>query len=393
MPASRATCSSCSTCASIRTRRLDARRAQAAEEPIRPRIEGALAAVPSLDEDRILRLFLNLVGATVRTNFYQTGPDGRPPETIAFKLDSKAVEAAPQPRPFREIWVYSPARRGRAPALRADRARRHPLVRSGAGLPHRGAGLGPRAAGQERRDRAVRRQGRVPAQAAAALAAAATTCRRKALRPTASSSPRCSTSPTTSTDGKIVPPPRVVRHDGDDPYLVVAADKGTATFSDIANEHLARARLLAGRRLRLRRLGGYDHKGWALPRAAPGNASSATSARWTSTSRRQPFRVIGVGDMSGDVFGNGMLLSEQIRLVAAFDHRDIFIDPEPERPTSFAERKRLFELPRSSWQDYDRAKISQGRRRVPALGQVDRAHRRDAGPARPRRGQPDARPS
>ena len=161
-------------------------------------------------------------------------------------------------------------------------------------------------------------------------------------------------------DGKVVPPRQVVRHDGDDPYLVVAADKGTATFSDIANEISAAARLLAGRRLRLGRLGRLRPQGaWRSRRAVPGSASSATSARWTSTSSSQPFRVVGVGDMSGDVFGNGMLLSEHIRLVAAFDHRDIFLDPHP-GPASFAERKRLFELPRSSWQDYDKAKISKG---------------------------------
>ena len=132
-------------------------------------------------------------------------------------------------------------------------------------------------------------------------------------------------------DGKVVPPRDVVRHDADDPYLVVAADKGTATFSDFANARRAGVRLLARRRVRLGRLGAATTtRRWASPRAAPGRASSATSASWASTRRRQDFTVAGIGDMSGDVFGNGMLLSRHIRLVAAFDHRHVFLDPAPD---------------------------------------------------------------
>ena len=158
----------------------------------------------------------------------------------------------------------------------------------------------------------------------------------------------------------VIPPADVVRHDGDDPYLVVAADKGTATFSDIANG--SRASTVSGSTTPSRPAArpATTTRRWASPRAAPGNRSSAISARWTSTSRRTPFTVVGVGDMSGDVFGNGMLRERTIKLVAAFDHRDIFIDPDPDPELSFKERERLFDLPRSSWQDYDRYLISPG---------------------------------
>ena len=217
------------------------------------------------------------------------------------------------------------------------------------------------AAGQERGDRAGRRQGRLPAQAAAARRHARRRSRRRASPPTASSSRRCSTSPTTSSTARVVPPrarraprrrrslSRGRRRQGHRDLLRhrqrasrPAATSGSATRSPRAARPATTTRR------------------WASPRAAPGNASSATSARWTSTSRRQPFTVIGVGDMSGDVFGNGMLLSPAIRLVAAFDHRDIFLDPDPDPAKSLAERKRLFALPRSSWQDYDKALISKG---------------------------------
>ena len=185
-------------------------------------------------------------------------------------------------------------------------------------------------------------------------------------------------------DGKVVPPPDVVRHDGDDPYLVVAADKGTATFSDIANEISHGVRLLARRRVRLRRLGRLRPQGaWASPPAAPGSRSSGTSASWASTPRREDFTVVGVGDMSGDVFGNGMLLSEHIRLVAAFDHRHIFLDPTRRRhllrrapaavrPAALVVGRLRPEL------------ISAGRRGLPAYRQVDPDHAAGARGARPR---------
>ena len=161
--------------------------------------------------------------------------------------------------------------------------------------------------------------------------------------------------------GQVVPPEHVVRHDADDPYLVVAADKGTATFSDTANEIAMQPRILAGRRVRLRRLGGLrpQEDGHHGPRRlGVGQVPLPHAAAWTSDT--DDFTVVGVGDMSGDVFGNGMLLSRHIKLVAAFDHRHVFLDPDPDPAASFAERQRMFELPRSSWADYDKALISAG---------------------------------
>jgi glutamate dehydrogenase len=160
-------------------------------------------------------------------------------------------------------------------------------------------------------------------------------------------------------DGKILPPPQVVRHDGDDPYLVVAADKGTATFSDIANEISATHDFWLGDAFASGGSAGYDHKKMGITARGAWECVKRHFREMDVDIQRQPFRVVGVGDMSGDVFGNAMLLSEHIQLVAAFDHRDIFVDPNP-GAEAFAERKRLFDLPRSSWQDYDKSKISKG---------------------------------
>ena len=167
-----------------------------------------------------------------------------------------------------------------------------------------------------------------------------------------------------------MPPPGVVRRDGDDPYLVVAADKGTATFSDIANEVAARYGFWLGDAFASGGSEGYDHKKMGI----------TARGAWESVKRHfrelgiepgtDDFTVVGVGDMSGDVFGNGMLLSEHIKLIAAFDHRHIFIDPDPDPAVTFAERARLFALPRSSWADYDQALISRGRRGLAAHGEV-----------------------
>jgi glutamate dehydrogenase len=341
-------------------RKLDTGGRKAAEALIRDRIEGALAAVPSLDEDRILRLVLNLIGTMVRTNFYQTGPAPLShPATIAFKFDSGAVEAAPQPRPFREIWVYSPrvegihlrfapiARGGirwsdrtqdfRAEVLglvRAQRVKNAVIVPSGA----KGGFLPkqlPRAGSRDE----VQQEG-IAAYRLFISALLAITDNVK--------------------DGRVVPPPRVVRHDSDDPYLVVAADKGTATFSDIANAISLAHDFWLGDAFASGGSVGYDHKAMGITARGAWECVKRHFREMDIDIQRQPFRAVGVGDMSGDVFGNGMLLSVETRLVAAFDHRDIFIDPEPDAAASFAERKRLFALPRSSWQDYDTARISKG---------------------------------
>ena len=171
-------------------------------------------------------------------------------------------------------------------------------------------------------------------------------------------------------DSEVVPPPNVVRRDGDDPYLVVAADKGTATFSDIANGIAQSYGFWLGDAFASGGSVGYDHKAMAITARGAWESVKHHFRELGVDTQSEDFTVIGVGDMSGDVFGNGMLLSEHIRLVAAFDHRHIFLDPDPDAAVSFAERKRLFELPRSSWDDYDKSLISAGRRRLPTHPQV-----------------------
>ncbi len=161
-------------------------------------------------------------------------------------------------------------------------------------------------------------------------------------------------------DGKIIPPANVVRHEGDDPYLVVAADKGTATFSDIANAISVEHDFWLGDAFASGGSAGYDHKAMGITARGAWEAVKRHFREMDVDIGKTPFTVVGVGDMSGDVFGNGMLREDTIRLLAAFDHRDIFIDPDPDPKKSFAERKRLFALPRSSWQDYDKALISKG---------------------------------
>src|SRR6185369_16056262 len=166
----------------------------------------------------------------------------------------------------------------------------------------------------------------------------------------------------TGSDGvrRVVPPPNTRRYDGDDPYLVVAADKGTATFSDIANEIASDFGFWLGDAFASGGSRGYDHKAMGVTARGAWESVKFHFRELGVDSQEQDFTVVGIGDMSGDVFGNGMLLSRHIRLVAAFDHRDIFVDPDPDPATSYAERRRLFELPRSSWKDYDAAKISEG---------------------------------
>ncbi len=331
----------------------------AAEVVVRTRIDGALANVASLDDDRILRHLVNLVGATLRTNVYQRLSDNQPPETIAFKFDSKAIDAAPAPRPYREIWVYSPRVEGVhlrfAPIARggirwSDRAQdfrtevlglvKAQLVKNAVIVPS-GAkgGFYPKQLprGGSRDD--IVKEGVASYRSFIASLLSITDNIR---------------------DGGIVPPARVVRHDGDDPYLVVAADKGTATFSDFANEIATSHDFWLDDAFASGGSAGYDHKKMAITARGAWECVKRHFDEMNIDTQTQPFRVIGVGDMSGDVFGNGMLLSQTIELVAAFDHRDIFIDPAPDQATSFGERKRLFDRPRSSWQDYDRSKISKG---------------------------------
>ena len=190
-----------------------------------------------------------------------------------------------------------------------------------------------------------------------------------------------------------MPPPDTVRHDGDDPYLVVAADKGTATFSDIANAISRTKGFWLGDAFASGGSQGYDHKGMGITARGAWEAVQRHFREIGVDVQTDPITAVGVGDMSGDVFGNGMLLSDSIRLIAAFDHRDIFLDPNPDPAASFAERQRLFDLPRSCWADYDKSLISEGGGVFPRSLKTDAALGRDPVGAglRPVRG--DARPS
>jgi glutamate dehydrogenase len=329
------------------------------EQAIRGRIERALGKVQSLDEDRIIRHYVNLISATVRSNFFQHAGATASPETISFKLVSTAVDGAPEPRPFREIWVYSPRVEG-------IHLRFAPIARGGIRWSDRAQDFRTEVLGlckaQQVKNTVIVPQGAkggfVPKQmprnaSREQIQAEGVACYKLFIKSLLDITDNI-------IDGAIRPPARVVRHEADDPYLVVAADKGTATFSDIANAISAEHGHWLGDAFASGGSAGYDHKKMAITARGAWECVKRHFREMDRDIQRQPFTVAGVGDMSGDVFGNGMLLSPAIRLVAAFDHRDIFVDPAPDPAISLAERKRLFELPRSSWQDYDKSKISAG---------------------------------
>ncbi len=316
----------------------------------------SLDEVSSLDHDRILRSYLTNIRATLRTNYFPTDADGQPLDRLSLKMDPSAIPDLPAPRPKFEIFVYSPRVEG--VHLRFGAVARGGLRWSDRRDDFRTEVLGPGqgADGEEHRDRAGRRQGRVLLQAAARPVAIARPGWPRASPATRPSSPACSTSPTTwsmARGRRSCRPATSYATTRDDPYLVVAADKGTATFSDIANGVSADYGFWLGDAFASGGSVGYDHKAMGI----------TARGAWVSVRRHfremgvdcqnEDFTCVGVGDMSGDVFGNGMLCSEHTRLVAAFDHRDIFVDPNPDAASSYAERKRLFDLPRSSWQDYD----------------------------------------
>jgi glutamate dehydrogenase len=333
----------------------DAKRAAA----ILARIEAALETVQSLDEDRIIRRFANVIEAMVRTNFFQLGAGGAPHAEINFKLDSQKVEGLPAPRPFREIFVHSP--RVEAIHLRFGKVARGGIRWSDRPQDFRTEVLGLCKAQQVKNAVIVpvgAKGGFVPKQLPASGG-------RDEVMAEGIATYRIFISSlldiTDNLDGEtVVPPEGVIRHEGDDPYLVVAADKGTATFSDIANGISADHGFWLGDAFASGGSVGYDHKKMGITARGAWEAVKRHFRELDRNIQTEPFTVVGVGDMSGDVFGNGMLLSPATKLVAAFDHRDIFIDPEPDPAASLAERRRLFDLPRSSWQDYDRTKISAG---------------------------------
>jgi len=321
-------------------------------------LRGLLDEVTSLDHDRILRAYLALVTSTLRTSYYQL-PDGEPAPYLVLKLASQAVEIVPAPRPKFEIFVYSPR-------LEAVHLRFGPVARGGLRWSERPEDFRTEVLGlvkaQDVKNSVIVPQGAKGGFVCKQLPDPAD---REAYQAEVLGCYQTFISAMLDITDNIVgsavlPPPKVVRLDGDDPYLVVAADKGTASFSDVANAIAERYGFWLGDAFASGGSQGYDHKVMGI------TARGAwESVRWHFASLKinpaaDDFTVAGVGDMSGDVFGNGMLLSQHIKLVAAFDHRHIFLDPAPDAAVSFAERRRLFHLPRSSWADYDQAVISAG---------------------------------
>ncbi len=336
---------------------VDARKQAVAK--IEAKISDTLQSVPSLDEDLIVRRFMNLIASINRTNFYQRTEDGGLPATISFKINSRNVDDLPDPKPFAEIFVYSPDVEG--VHLRGGRIARGGLRWSDRPEDFRTEVLGL-AKAQNVKNAVI-----VPVGAKGGFVPRKLPIggnREEVFSEGTRAYKLFISSLLEITDNidrdKIVCPNNVVRFDEDDPYLVVAADKGTATFSDTANGLAIDHGFWLDDAFASGGSAGYDHKAMGITARGGWEAVKRHFREMNIDVQTTPFTVAGVGDMSGDVFGNGMLLSKQIKLLAAFDHRDIFLDPEPDPATSFTERKRLFELPRSSWKDYNPKLISKG---------------------------------
>ncbi|MCP5083797.1 MAG: NAD-glutamate dehydrogenase [Alphaproteobacteria bacterium] len=331
----------------------------AAENKIAKRIETALADVPSLDDDRILWRFMNLIQSSLRTNFYQTDDQGNMRPTIAIKINSSLIDELPEPRPYREIFVY-------APDVEGIHLRGGPIARGGLRWSDRPEDFRTEVLGLAKAQQ-VKNAVIVPVGAKGGFVPKnlnSDMSREEFLAEGVRCYKLFITSLVQITDNlrgvKVIPPKGVVRHDGDDPYLVVAADKGTATFSDIANSISEDHDFWLGDAFASGGSAGYDHKKMGITARGGWEAVKRNFREMDIDIQTQPFTAIGCGDMSGDVFGNGMLLSKATKLIAAFDHRDIFIDPDPDPAKSWAERNRMFKLPRSSWQDYNTKLMSKG---------------------------------
>lgn len=327
---------------------------------IQQQITTALTAIDSLDEDRILRWYLDLINAMVRTNFYQREADGTRKDRLSFKFLAADIPNLPKPKPMFEIFVYSP--RVEAVHMRGGKVARGGLRWSDRMEDFRTEVLGLVKA-QMVKNAVIVPVGskggfivktKTMTDGREAFQAEGVACYQAFLRGMLDVTDNI-------IDGEIVPPANTVRHDDDDPYLVVAADKGTATFSDIANALSSEYNFWLDDAFASGGSVGYDHKAMGI--TARGGWESVKRhfrMRGMDIQNRDDFTVVGIGDMSGDVFGNGMLRSTHTKLVAAFNHLHIFIDPSPDTKASYAERERLFNLPRSTWDDYEKSLISQG---------------------------------
>jgi glutamate dehydrogenase len=344
-----------------------------AQEAIRADIDAALQNVSSLDQDRILRSLLTLINATLRTNNYRISDDlrdslgatGTAPEAFAIKLDSRSIPDLPEPRPKFEIWVYSPRLEG--VHLRFGSVARGGLRWSDRREDFRTEVLGLVKAQMVKnavivpvgsKGGFVAKRLPDPAIDRDAWLAEGVACYKTFITSLLELTDNYRTDP--QGNQYVAPPPRTRRYDGDDPYLVVAADKGTATFSDIANGIALERGFWLGDAFASGGSIGYDHKAMGITAKGAWESVKYHFRELDLNTDTEDFSVVGIGDMSGDVFGNGMLLSQHIRLLAAFDHRHIFLDPSPDPTVAFAERRRVFALPRSSWDDYDKRLISPG---------------------------------
>ncbi|MBX3583346.1 MAG: NAD-glutamate dehydrogenase [Rhizobiaceae bacterium] len=325
---------------------------------LRAKIKDALEDVPNIDDDTIIRRYLTLIEATLRTNHFVPGLSEKG-YSLALKFDARAIEWLPEPRPWREIFVYGPEVEG-------VHLRFGPVARGGLRWSDRGQDYRTEVLGLVKAQQ-VKNAVIVPVGAKGGFYPKRPTdgfTRDQVFEAGRSAYINFISSMLSITDNiegdHVVPPETVVRLDKDDPYFVVAADKGTATFSDTANAISQKHDFWLDDAFASGGSAGYDHKGMGITAKGAWEAVKRHFREMNRDIQTMPFTAVGVGDMSGDVFGNGMMLSDQTRLIAAFDHRDIFIDPDPDPAVSMAERKRLFDLPRSSWQDYDKGKLSAG---------------------------------
>ncbi len=335
------------------------RRSQSSQQTTRflTRLQEALDAVQSLDQDRILRAFLDVCRAILRTNWFQRDATGSPKEVIALKLRPSEIPGLPEPRPAYEIFVYSPRMEG--VHLRGGKVARGGLRWSDRREDFRTEVLGLMKA------QMVKNAVIVPVGAKGGFVVKRPPAEPESLGEEVRACYRQFISGLLDlTDnlvaGRCQPPPDLVRYDGDDPYLVVAADKGTASFSDLANEVAKSYGFWLGDAFASGGTTGYDHKKMGITARGVWVCVEQHLQAAEIDYPYKPITVVGIGDMSGDVFGNGMLYTDKIKLIAAFDHRHIFIDPDPDPRLSYQERKRLFQLPHSSWADYDRDCLSQG---------------------------------
>ncbi|MGH3855804.1 MAG: NAD-glutamate dehydrogenase [Pseudonocardiaceae bacterium] len=328
------------------------------------RITAMLDEVAGLDADRILRGLFTLIRATLRTNHYLRDSDGSPRPCLALKLDPTAVAELPEPRPAFEIFVCSPRVEG-------VHLRFGPVARGGVRWSDRREDYRTEVLGLAKAQ-AAKNVVIVPAGAKGGFVVKRPptptgdpTLDREAAQAEGIACYRMFIAgllelTDNRVDGASWHPEQLVCHDGEDSYLVVAADKGTATFSDIANALAASYRFWLGDAFASGGSAGYDHKAIGITARGAWESVKRHFRELDVDVQTEDVTVVGIGDMSGDVFGNGMLRSEHIRLLAAFDHRHVFVDPDPDPVSSYAERRRLFELPRSSWDDYDRSLISAG---------------------------------